>query len=561
MQKDIVCIFEQVLKKEWEHLALTNFNGESMQYKDLARKIAKLHLMFSHAGIKPGDKIALCGKNSAHWAVSFFAVMTYGAVVVPLLHEFKPDNIHHLVNHSDSRILFVDKSIYENLDPELMGGVEGAIRIDDFSLLYSRNEQLSNARAHLNEYFGREYPERFTADDVHYFEVKDPDSLALINYTSGSTGFSKGVMLSHKAIWSNIEAVKRILHDIPRPGDSMVCMLPMAHMYGLTIDMLHGICKGAHLYFLTRQPSPKVLVEAFRQARPRMIITVPLIIEKIIKTKVFPTLERPLNRLLLHTPLIDKKVLERVRAALMETFGGQLEMMIVGGAGLNRDVEEFLHRINFPITVGYGMTECAPLIGYAHPRGFKPEDDREFAPGSCGRVVPRMEVKVLSPDPEHIPGELMVKGDNVMLGYYKNEKATEQVMRPDGWMLTGDVGTVDAKGNIFLRGRNKTMILGPNGQNIYPEEIEQKINNMPLVAESLVVDAGEGKLKALIYPDLDEARREGLSREQIKEQIDKDIAELNPMLESYSRISSVKMMDEEFEKTPKRSIKRYLYTK
>ncbi len=561
MQQDIVCIFEQVLKKEWEHLALTNFNGESMQYKDMARKIAKLHLMFSHAGIKPGDKIALCGKNSAHWAVSFFAVMTYGAVVVPLLHEFKPDNLHHLVNHSDSRILFVDKSIYENLDPELMGNVEGAIRIDDFSLLYSRNEQLSNARAHLNEYFGKEFPERFTADDVHYFEVKDPDSLALINYTSGSTGFSKGVMLSHKALWSNIEAVKRILHDIPRPGDSMVCMLPMAHMYGLTIDMLHGICKGAHLYFLTRQPSPKVLVEAFRQARPRMIITVPLIIEKIIKTKVFPTLERPLNRLLLHTPLIDKKVLERVRAALMETFGGQLEMMIVGGAGLNRDVEEFLHRINFPITVGYGMTECAPLIGYAHPRGFKPEDDREFAPGSCGRAVPRMEVKVLSPDPEHIPGEIMVKGDNVMLGYYKNEKATEQVMRPDGWMLTGDVGTVDSKGNIFLRGRNKTMILGPNGQNIYPEEIEQKINNLPLVAESLVVDAGEGKLKALIYPDLDEAQREGLGREQIKEQIDKDIAELNPLLESYSRISSVKMMDEEFEKTPKRSIKRYLYTK
>lgn len=561
MQHDIVCIFEQVLKKEWEHLALTNFNGESMQYKDMARKIAKLHLMFSHAGIKPGDKIALCGKNSAHWAVSFFAVMTYGAVVVPLLHEFKPDNLHHLVNHSDSRILFVDKSIYENLDPELMGNVEGAIRIDDFSLLYSRNEQLSNARAHLNEYFGKEFPERFTADDVHYFEVKDPDSLALINYTSGSTGFSKGVMLSHKALWSNIEAVKRILHDIPRPGDSMVCMLPMAHMYGLTIDMLHGICKGAHLYFLTRQPSPKVLVEAFRQARPRMIITVPLIIEKIIKTKVFPTLERPLNRLLLHTPLIDKKVLERVRTALMETFGGQLEMMIVGGAGLNRDVEEFLHRINFPITVGYGMTECAPLIGYAHPRGFKPEDDREFAPGSCGRAVPRMEVKVLSPDPEHIPGEIMVKGDNVMLGYYKNEKATEQVMRPDGWMLTGDVGTVDSKGNIFLRGRNKTMILGPNGQNIYPEEIEQKINNLPLVAESLVVDAGEGKLKALIYPDLDEAQREGLSREQIKEQIDKDIAELNPLLESYSRISSVKMMDEEFEKTPKRSIKRYLYTK
>lgn len=560
MKKDIVYIVEDVIRRQWDQLALTNFNGESMQYKGLGRKIVKLHLLFEHTGIKPGDKIALCGKNSAQWAVAFFAIMSYGAVVVPLLHEFKPDNLHHLVNHSDSRILFVDSHIYENLDPELMPKLEGALRIDDFSLFFSRNEQLTDARAHLNEYFGQKFPERFTRNDVKFFEVKDPDSLALINYTSGSTGFSKGVMVPHRAIWSNVEAILRILPNLPKAGDSMVCMLPMAHMYGLVIDMIHGICKGAHLYFLTRQPSPKVLIEAFRTARPRLIITVPLIIEKIIKNKVFPTLERPMNRLLLHTPLIDKKVLEKVRAALMETFGGQLEMMIVGGAGLNRDVEDFLHRINFPITVGYGMTECAPLIGYSHAKGIKPEDDREFLAGSCGMIVPRMKIQVLSPDPENIPGEIMVKGDNVMLGYYKNDAATEAVMRPDGWMLTGDVGTVDSRGNIYLRGRNKTMILGPNGQNIYPEEIEQKINNIPYVAESLVIDAGEGRLKALIYPDLDEAQRDGLSRDQVQERINHDITELNPSLESYSRISSVRFMNEEFEKTPKRSIKRYLYT-
>jgi len=560
MQKDIVHIVQNVIRKEWERPALTDFNGQSMHYKDLGRKIAKLHLLFEHTGIRPGDKIALCGKNSAQWAVSFFAIISYGAVAVPLLHEFKPDNLHHLVNHSDARLLFIDRQIYENLDPELMPNIEGIIRIHDFSLFFSRNGRLDNARAHLNEFFGKKYPERFTPDDVKFFEVTDPDSLALINYTSGSTGFSKGVMVPHKAIWSNIEAIMNILPDLPKAGDAMVCMLPMAHMYGLVIDMCHGICKGAHLYFLTRQPSPKVLIEAFRTARPRLIITVPLIIEKIIKNKVFPTLDRPLNRLLLHTPIIDKKVLEKVRAALMDTFGGQLEMMIVGGAGLNRDVEDFLHRINFPLTVGYGMTECAPLIGYAHPRGYKPEDDREFAPTSCGRVVPRMQIKALSPDPGNIPGEIMVKGDNVMLGYYKNEAATDAVMRPDGWMLTGDVGTIDAQGNIYLRGRNKTMILGPNGQNIYPEEIEQKINNIPYVAESLVIDAGEGRLKALIYPDLDEARRDGLNREQVQERINQDIAVLNPTLEAYSRISSVRFMNEEFEKTPKRSIKRYLYS-
>lgn len=561
MKKDIIHIVQEVIRKHWDKPALTDFNGQSLQYKDMGRKIAKLHLLFENAGIKPGDKIALCGKNSSQWAVSFFGIMSYGAVVVPILHEFKPDNLHHLINHSDARMLFIDESIYENLDPDLMPNIEGAIKLSDFSLFFSRNEKLTVARAHLNEYFGQKYPERFTPADVNYFEVKDPDTVALINYTSGSTGFSKGVMVSHRNLWGNTHALLDILPDLPRPGDAMVCMLPMAHMYGLTIDLIHGICKGAHLYFLTRQPSPKVLVEAFHTARPRLIITVPLIIEKIIKTKVFPTLEKPLNRLLLHTPLLDKKVLEKVRQALMETFGGNLEEMIVGGAGLNREVEEFLHRINFPVTVGYGMTECAPLISYAHAPGYLTEQNRGFVATSCGKVVPGMEVKILSPDPENIPGELWVKGDNVMLGYYKNPEATEAVMRPGGWMLTGDLGTLDKDNNVFLRGRNKTMILGPNGQNIYPEEIEQKLNNMPLVAESLIIDAGEGKLMALIYPDLDEAQREGLTRDQIKERLNQDIAELNPTLEAYSRISSMKVMDEEFEKTPKRSIKRYLYTK
>lgn len=560
MRKDIIEIFENIVVKHWDSPALTNFNGESLQYKDLGRRIAKLHILFEHAGIQPGDRIAICGKNSAQWAVAFFATLTYGCVAVPLLHEFKPDNLHHLIAHSESKLLFVDRDIYENLDPALTPGLDGVLGLSDYSLLFSRDQAIKEARAHLNELFGKKYPERFTRQDVKYYDKASGEGLAMINYTSGSTGFSKGVMIPHRALRNHVDILNRILHSLPRPGDSMVCMLPMAHMYGLTIDLIHGICKGAHLYFLTRQPSPKVLVDAFRTARPRIIITVPLIIEKIIKTKVFPALDKPLNRLLLHTPYIDKKILEKVRAMLMETFGGQLEMMIVGGAALNREVEEFLHRIQFPLTVGYGMTECAPLIGYAHPKGYQPEDDREFAPTSCGRPVPGVEVKILSPDPEHIPGELMVKGQHVMLGYYKNDEATAAIMRPEGWMLTGDVGTMDSRGNIFLRGRNKSMILGPAGQNIYPEEIEQKINNLPYVAESLVVDAGEGKLKALIYPNLDEARADGLTAAQVQERIRQDIAELNPTLESYCRIQSIKFLNEEFEKTPKRSIKRYLYT-
>lgn len=551
MKKDVVHKIEHTIKTRWNHLGLTDFGGEELAYKDVARRIVKLHLLFEAAGIEPGDKIAVCGKNSAQWVIAFLASMTYGAVTVPILHEFKPESLSHLVKHSDSKLFFVDKAIFDQLAEADLDTLIGVFDLKDFSLLKSADDALTQARSQLNLLFGKRYPDRFTPEEIHYYEVTDPDSLAVINYTSGSTGFSKGVMLPHRALWSNVHAIQDILHDLPKAGDSMICMLPMAHMYGMVIEMVHAVCKGCHLYFLTRQPSPKVLLEAFRTARPRLIITVPLIIEKIIKTKVFPTLDRPMTRLLLKTPFVDRKILEKVRGALMDTFGGNLEMMIVGGAGLNREVEQFLMRINFPITVGYGMTECAPLIGYTHHTTFRP--------GCCGEVVPRMTVKADSPDPRHIPGELMVKGDNVMLGYYKNPEATNAAFTPDGWMRTGDLGTIDPDGFIYIRGRNKTMILGPSGQNIYPEELEQKINNLPLVGESLVVDSGEGKLRALIYPDPEEVKELGLLPQEVKTRLQSEIDTLNPTLEAYQRIASIRVMDEEFEKTPKRSIKRYLY--
>ncbi len=548
---DLIQTFQDVIRKNWDRLALTDLNGESLQYKDLARRVAKLHLLFKYAGIRPGDRIALCGKNSAQWVVSFLGIFTYGAVAVPLLHEFKPENLYHLVGHSDARLLFVDDAIYENLEPDSMPHLEGVLLIQDFSLARCRNNKLEHARAHLNEFFGKRYPERFTPENVVYYRPTDLLAMCLINYTSGSTGFSKGVMLSYESLWSNVQFCVDNL-SYPHPGESMVCMLPMAHMYGLVIEMLHGLIKGAHLYFLTKAPSPKVLIDAFQTARPGLIITVPLIIEKIVRTKVMPTLDKPLMRLMMRMPFVNAGIKERIRAKLMDFFGGKLDMMVVGGAALNKDVERFLHDIKFPITVGYGMTECGPLIAYEYWSKTKP--------GSCGRPVDRMKVKIDSPDPEHKPGELLVRGPNVMLGYYKNAKATAEVKTDDGWMRTGDVGTIDSDGFIFLRGRNKTMILGPSGQNIYPEEIEQKLNNMPLVSESLVVGDHDGRLTALIYPDFEAAGREGLDADAINKKMEDNVAELNTKLENYSRISSFRIMNEEFEKTPKRSIRRYLYS-
>lgn len=538
----------QSLKDNWEHLALTDFNGVSYQYKDVARKITKLHLLFEHSGIKPGEKIALCGKNSSQWAVAFLSTITYGAIAVPILHEFKADNIHHLVTHSEARILFTDSAIWENLDSDSMPNLEGVVLLQDFSLLLSRSETLSDARMNLNKYFGEAYPERFTAEDMKVCYTK-PDDIIVINYTSGSTGFSKGVMLPERSLWSNIQYSIDHL-DFLGADDGVICMLPMAHMYGLAIELLHPFVKGCHINFLTRTPSPRVIMDAFASVRPKLIVAVPLIIEKIIKTRVFPLLEKPLMKILLHVPVVDDRLLNKIKDKLNEVFGGQLKELIIGGASVNKDVAKFLRRIDFPFTVGYGMTECGPLISYA--------PWNEARPDSCGRIVDRMEIKVDSPSPENIPGVIWVKGDNVMKGYFKNQEATDAVMSDDGWMNTGDIGCVDKDNYIYLRGRDKNMILGPSGQNIYPEEIEQQLNNMPYVAESVVIE-DHGKLVALIYPDLDNARAQNLEQKDIENIMKDNIAQLNKDMPAYSQIGKFELMSEEFEKTPKRSIKRYLY--
>lgn len=540
-------ILENSIRKNWEELALTDFGGISLQYRDIARKIAKLHLLFKHAGINKEEKIALCGKNSTQWAVAFMAAMTYGAVPVPILHEFKPDQIHNLLNHSDSRILFCDFSIYKSIDITTSPEVDAVFNIADYSLLYSKNTDIDYARAHLNELFGKSYPERFTPNDVVY-EKPDVNRLAIINYTSGSTGFSKGVMIPYRAISSNIDFGLQKLTFLG-PKDNTICMLPMAHMYGLAIELLHPLSKGCHVHFITRVPSPKIVMDAFAATRPRLIITVPLVLEKIIKTKVFPLLEKPYMRLLTTMPFVNDILLTKIKNKLQETFGGQLVEIIIGGAALNADVERFLRRIRFPYTVGYGMTECAPLISYA--------GHEENRPGSCGKCVSNMEIKVDSDDPEHIPGELLVKGANVMLGYYKNPEETATAIR-NGWLHTGDICTVDADGFIYIRGRNKNMILGASGQNIYPEEIEQQLNNMPYVNESIVVERNH-RLVALVHPDYDTATQQGIDAEQLMQIMNDNIARLNKELPSYSCVSSLEIYEEEFEKTPKRSIRRFLY--
>ncbi len=537
----------QAIKDNWNNLALTDFDGSSFQFRDVARKIAKLHILFECIGIKPGDRIALCGRNSAQWSIAFLASVTYGAVAVPILHDFKADNIHHLVNHSESKLLFADVYTWENLDPDAMTSLKGAILISDYSILLCRNKKIESARHNLNRLFGERYPERFTPDDIDYFEPAD-DRLALINYTSGSTGMSKGVMLTYGNLWSNVQFCIDGL-DFLLPGDGLVCMLPLAHMFGLMVELLHPFVKGCHVSFLTRTPSPRVIMEAFARVKPKLIVTVPLIIEKIIRTRVFPMLDKPLMKLLLNVPVIDDKLFARIKDKLTEVFGGNLKEIIIGGAGLNKDVEQFLRRIHFPYTVGYGMTECGPLVAYA-PWDIQRE-------GSCGRIVDRMNARIGSTDPAAIPGVLWVKGDNVMQGYYKNPEATAAVF-DDGWMNTGDICTIDSDGFLYIRGRDKNMILGPSGQNIYPEEIEMQLNAMPYIGESLIVERN-GKLVALIYPDIENAKRQNMSDSDLANAMKQNVATLNSNLPAYSQIADYKIMSEEFEKTPKRSIKRYLY--
>ena len=538
---------QKAITENWDQDALTDYQGITLQFHDVARKIEKLHILLENSGIEKGDKIAICGRNSAHWAVSFLATLTYGAVAVPILHEFNGEQIQNIVNHSGAKLLFIGDYAVKTIDPEAMPDLEAIINIPDFSLLISRSETVTYAREHLNMMFGSKYPKAFRKEHVHYHE-DTADELALINYTSGTTGFSKGVMLPYRTIWSNVEfIISRLGHRV-HPGDNLLSILPMAHMYGMAVEFLFGFCHGCHLFFLTRLPSPAIIAQAFAEVRPTLIVTVPLIIEKIIRKKVFPKIQNNLMRLLLQMPVVSKKVKERIYQEVYKAFGGQAYEVIVGGAALSKEVEEFLLSINFPITVGYGITECAPLISYC--------DHKDFVAGCCGTPVDRMEVKILSSDPEHVPGEIVTRGTNVMLGYYMNEEATRQVIDDEGWYHTGDLATMAPSGHIFIRGRIKNMLLGASGQNVYPEEIEDKLNSMAMVAESLVVQRGE-KLVALVHPDKDEIVN--FSTSELQDIMEQNRQDLNNLLPVYSRIAAIELHEEEFAKTPKKSIKRYLY--
>ena len=538
---------EKSIRQNWDGNALTDYRGTTLQYKDVARKIEKMHILFRHAGIRSEDKIALCGRNSANWTAVFLAIMTYGGVAVPILHEFKPDNIHHIVNHSGARMLFAGDRIWENLDEERMPTLEGIIELKNFDLVVSRSEHLTYAREHLNEEFGKKYPCRFRAEHVSYRKERS-EGLAVINYTSGTTGYSKGVMLPYRAITSNIIHIHEKVGLAA--GDNIVSMLPLGHIFGLVFDFLYGITVGAHLWFLTQMPSPKIIAESFSVIKPRVIACVPLIIEKIIKKDILPQVDNKLGKLLLKLPVISDRIKEQILNQAMQAFGRNFIEIVIGGAPFNAEVEAFLRKINFPYTIAYGMTECAPLI--CHSRW----DEIEFQ--SCGKTVANMETKILSEHPETMPGELVCRGANVMLGYYKNEEATSQAIDSEGWLHTGDMAIKDAEGNIFIKGRCKNMLLTSSGQNIYPEEIEAMLNNMPYVSESLVM-LEKGKLVALVYPDSDDAFAHGLSPARLEEVMEQNRTELNKTLPAFSQISKVRLYPEEFEKTAKKSIKRFLY--
>ena len=547
-EKSFIALIEKSIKKNWDANSLTDYKGVTYQYKDVARKIEKLHIIFEESGIKPGDKIAVCGRNMSHWGVTFLATVTYGAVIVPILHEFKPDQVHNIVNHSEARLLFVGDVVWEGLDESAMPNLEGIVQVNDFSVLISRSEKLTYAREHLNELFGKKFPKNFRKEHINYYK-DSPDEMLVLNYTSGTTSFSKGVMIPARALWSNMMFAFHAL--TMKSGDRLVSMLPMAHMYGLAFEFLYQFCAGVQVFFLTRMPSPKIILQAFAEVKPSLVIAVPLIIEKIIKKNVLPKLETPTMKFLMHVPLVCDKIREKVREQLMNAFGGEFYEIVVGGAAFNQEIEAFMRSLEFPYTVGYGMTECAPLICY--------EDWKKFKAGSCGKAVENMEVKVLSPDPQNIPGEIICRGDNVMLGYYKNEEATKEVIDEDGWMHTGDLGVIDENGYVTIKGRSKNMLLGPSGQNIYPEEIEDKLNNMPYVNESIIIQALDGKLAALIYPDFDLAFSQGMTEKQVEEQMEANRVALNTQIAAYEQVARVKIYHEEFEKTPKKSIKRFLY--
>lgn len=543
-------LIEKSIIENWDLDALTDYKGITLQYKDVARKIEKLHILFENSGVAKGDRIALCGRNSASWAVAFLATLTYGAVAVPVLHEFTADQIHNIVNHSEAKLLFVGDVVATQIDPTKMPNLEGIIYIPDYSLVISRTDKLTYAREHLNELFGKRYPKAFRQQHVNYHKELSPNELAMINYTSGTTGFSKGVMLPYRALWGNMGFAKQVIGKHIKKGANTISILPMAHMYGMSFEFMFEFIHGCHVFYLTRVPSPAIIAQAFKDVKPAIVIAVPLVIEKIIRKRVFPKIQNNRMRLLLKMPGISKKVKHKIYEQVYEAFGGNLYEIIIGGAALNQEIEAFLKDIDFPFTVGYGATECAPIIAYS--------DYKEFVPTSCGKEVVHMEVKIDSEDPQHVAGEILARGMNVMLGYYKNEEATAQAIDKEGWYHTGDLGLMDKDGNIFIKGRSKNMLLGANGQNIYPEEIEDKINSLPLVLESVVIQRDQ-KLVALIHPDFDEVHNMGLSDDDLQTLMEQNKQTLNATLPAYCKISAIKIQEDEFEKTPKKSIKRYLY--
>jgi len=545
-------LIESSIINNWDYDALTDFKGATLQTHDVARKIEKLHILFENSGVSRGDKIALCGRNSANWAVAFLATLTYGAVAVPILHEFTAEQIHNIVNHSEAKLLFVGDYVSSIVDSTKMPDLEGIVRIPDYSLLLSRTDKLTYAREHLNEMFGKKYPKYFRKEHVKYYQEKSPDELALINYTSGTTGFSKGVMIPYRALWSNYDFAEHVLGKTIQRGDNVISILPMAHMYGMAFEFIFEFLHGCHIFYLNRTPSPAIIAQAFTEIKPRIIIAVPLVIEKIMRKKVFPKIQNNRMKILLNMPLVNKQVNKKICEQVVNAFGGNFYEIIIGGAAFNREVETFLQRLSFPYTVGYGATECAPIICYA--------DHQEFVAGSCGKAVIHMEVKIDSPEPQTVPGEILARGLNVMLGYYKDEDSTRRTIDAEGWYHTGDLGTMDEDGNVFIKGRSKNMLLGASGQNIYPEEIEDKLNSLNLVSESLVIQR-EDKLVALVYPDYEEVKALGMTNDDLQTIMEQNRQELNEMMPTYSKITAMELQTEEFEKTPKKSIKRYLYQK
>ena len=540
-------LLQESFVKNWDRPALTNFQGMTLAYRDVARRIAKLHIAFEQCGLQKGDKVAICSRNQANWGVSFLAAITYGAVAVPILHEFKPGNIHYLVNHSEARVLFVDDVIWEGLQPEEMPDLSVVVQINNFKFLFADSEERRQVREHLNEEFGHRYPNNFEPENLDYYQ-DGPEELAIINYTSGTSGFSKGVMIPYRALYSNIEFASKDACPMLKAGMNVVSMLPSAHMYGMMFEFIFEMTIGMHVHFLSRVPSPKIIMQAFSEVHPDIIIAVPLVMEKVYKSKLKPVIDK--TKYYRHIPVLDKVIAKKFCTELTNAFGGKFEEVILGGAAFNPEVEKFLHKIGFHYTVGYGMTECAPIIGYAHWDKVKV--------GSAGRAALNMEIRIDSTDPETIPGEVQVKGPNVCLGYYKNDDATKASFTPDGWFKTGDMGVIDRDGYLFLRGRSKCMVLGPSGQNIYPEEVEATINNFNYVVDSLVVE-DDGGLTALIYPDWHQGELDGYTRSDFKKRIIGLLPAINDVLPKYAQIKKIELMPEDFERTPKKSIKRYLY--